>query len=60
VNSLLTNKNGALVRKRLSELISLSGELKILVGFFYLATIKSKLHYSGSEVIIAIENQSGS
>lgn len=30
MNTLLTNKNGALVRKRLTELISLSGELKVL------------------------------
>ncbi len=41
MNSLLTNKNGAVVRKRLSELISLSGELKILVGFFYFSGIKA-------------------
>lgn len=41
MSNLLTNKNGALVRKRLSELISISGELKILVGFFYFSGIKA-------------------
>jgi hypothetical protein len=41
MNNLLTNRNGALVRKRLSELIRLSGEMKILVGFFYFSGIKA-------------------
>ena len=41
MNTLLTNQNGVVVRKRLAELISLSGELKILVGFFYFSGIKA-------------------
>ena len=41
MNTLLTNKRGAVVKKRLSELISLSGELKVLVGFFYFSGIKA-------------------
>lgn len=41
MNTLLTNKRGAVLRKRLSELISLSGELKVLVGFFYFSGIKA-------------------
>ncbi|MEI7902525.1 MAG: hypothetical protein WCK89_19925 [bacterium] len=41
MNTLLTNKRGAVVKKRLAELISLSGELKVLVGFFYFSGIKA-------------------
>jgi len=41
MNTLLTNKRGAVVKKRLSALISLSGELKILVGFFYFSGVKA-------------------